>query len=911
MIAGILGIMKSGAAYLPIDPKYPEERIKFMLEDSELKIILTDQKTKENINLFDLKGDLVVISIDSDLDLDRLDGSKPDVIINPEDLAYVIYTSGSTGRPKGVMNEHRGLVNRLYWGQSFFNLGGDDVVLQKTTFCFDVSIWELLWPIFVGAKLVLARPGGQKDSQYLEDLIDKQRVTIIHFVPSMLEIFLLGAKEGSCKSLRSVLCSGEELFPHHVSLFGEKMGHAALFNLYGPTEASIEVTCWPAPINAKKVYIGKPIANTSIYILNQNQEPCAVGEEGELYIGGIQVARGYLNRPELNKSRFLHNPFAKNEHKRLYRSGDLARWLEDGTVEYLGRADNQVKIRGFRIELGEIENVMLEFGGIRQCLINAKEDRNSEKKLIAYIVGSEGKYNKEKLHEHLRSKLPEYMVPDLIIDIPELPLSSNGKVDRKALPIPGMERPDLQVLYKAPSSDLEKLLSKLWTSILSIAKVGVNDNFFELGGNSLLALRFVAILKQEHQLVLPVTRLYQEPLISKIALFLGGKTNSFRSETNKVRNSGTDIAVIGMSGRFPGASSIEELWDVLQRGKETTSFFSNEDLDPTIQLEWSKNSNYVKARGILEEAENFDARFFGMNARMAELMDPQQRIFLEIAWEVLESTGYLSDRYDGKVGVFAGSGTNTYYLNNVHTRPDLIAAAGAFQVSTVNEKDYIAMRTAYELDLKGPAVSVYSACSTSLLAIAQAVESLRKGQCDVAIAGGSSVTAPIRSGHLYEEGAILSKDGHCRPFDSDATGTVFSDGAGVVLLKNRSEAERDGDTIYAVIKGVGLNNDGAMKASFTAPNAVGQADSISMAIADAGIDPSSISYVETHGTATPLGDPIEIEGLKMAFGKQDENQFCAIGSIKSNMGHLTQAAGVAGFIKTTLSLHHKQIPPSL
>jgi acyl transferase domain-containing protein len=300
-----------------------------------------------------------------------------------------------------------------------------------------------------------------------------------------------------------------------------------------------------------------------------------------------------------------------------------------------------------------------------------------------------------------------------------------------------------------------------------------------------------------------------------------------------------------------------------------------------------------------------------MNSRMAELMDPQQRIFLEIAWEVLESTGHLPEKYDGKVGVFAGTGTNTYYLNNIHTRPDLISAAGAFQVSTLNEKDYIAMRTAFELDLKGPAVSVYSACSTSLLAIAQAVESLRKGQCDVALAGGSSVTAPIRSGHLYEEGAILSKDGHCRPFDAEATGTVFSDGAGVVLLKNRADAERDGDTIYAIIKGVGLNNDGAMKASFTAPNAGGQADTISMAIADAGIDSASISYVETHGTATPLGDPIEIEGLKMAFGAQEAKQFCAIGSIKSNMGHLTQAAGVAGFIKTTLALHHKQIPPSL
>ncbi|MDP3469725.1 MAG: amino acid adenylation domain-containing protein [Daejeonella sp.] len=910
MISGILGILKAGAAYLPIDPEYPAERINFMLEDSDLKIILTDQKTIKNFDFFSEKIGLDVIILDSNQVFQQTSLALPETKIAPEDLAYVIYTSGSTGRPKGVMNEHRGLLNRLNWAQSFFNLSQDDIVLQKTTFCFDVSVWELLWPLMIGAKLVLAKPGGQKDSQYLEDLIDKQQVTTIHFVPSMLEIFLLGIREGSCKSLRRVLCSGEELFPHQLSLFGEKLGHAKLYNLYGPTEAAIDVTCWPAPLNAKKVYIGKPVANTSIYILNKDQEPCAIGEEGELFIGGVQVARGYLNRPELNASRFLKNPFASNEHTRLYRSGDLARWIEDGTVEYLGRADEQVKIRGFRIEPGEIENVILEFGGIRQCLVHVKED-NAEKKLIAYIIGSDGKYNKEKLLEHLKSKLPEYMVPALFIDIPELPLSSNGKVDRKALPLPGMERPDLQVFYKSPSTETEKSLAKLWASVLNLDKVGVNDNFFELGGNSLLALRFVAMLKQQHQLNLPVTRLYQDPYISKIAIYLDGKTSIQRTETNTTRPSGTDIAVIGMSGRFPGASNIEELWDVLQSGKETTSFFSEEQLDPAINPELRKNPNYVKARGVLEQAEYFDAPFFGMNNRMAELMDPQQRIFLEIAWEVLESTGHLPERYDGKVGVFAGSGTNTYYLNNVHTRPDLITAVGAFQVSTLNEKDYIAMRTAFELDLKGPAVSVYSACSTSLLAIAQAVESLRKGQCDVALAGGSSVTSPIRSGHLYEEGAILSKDGHCRPFDVNASGTVFSDGAGVILLKNREDAERDGDTIYAIIKGIGLNNDGALKASFTAPNAGGQADTISMAIADAGIDAATISYVETHGTATPLGDPIEIEGLKMAFGPQEEKKFCAIGSIKSNMGHLTQAAGVAGFIKTTLALHKKQIPPSL
>ncbi|MGY0037909.1 beta-ketoacyl synthase N-terminal-like domain-containing protein [Pedobacter sp. NJ-S-72] len=292
-------------------------------------------------------------------------------------------------------------------------------------------------------------------------------------------------------------------------------------------------------------------------------------------------------------------------------------------------------------------------------------------------------------------------------------------------------------------------------------------------------------------------------------------------------------------------------------------------------------------------------------------MDPQQRVFLEISRDVLEKSGHLPAVYDGIIGVFAGSGNNSYFPHNVAGNTDLINQVGSFQVMTVNEKDYISSRTAYELDLKGPAVSVFSACSTSLLAVSQAVESLRKNQCDVAIAGGASISSPIYSGHIYQEGAMLSKDGHCRSFDENATGTVFSDGAGVVLLKTLSAALQDGDTIYALIKGFGVNNDGGEKGSFTAPSTDGQAAAIAMAIEDAAVNPSTISYVETHGTATPLGDPIEIEGLKQAFGEQSEQQFCAIGSIKSNMGHMTAAAGVAGLIKTTLALYYKEIPPSI
>ena len=407
--------------------------------------------------------------------------------------------------------------------------------------------------------------------------------------------------------------------------------------------------------------------------------------------------------------------------------------------------------------------------------------------------------------------------------------------------------------------------------------------------------------------------LYQFPTVSGVANLLSGaaKPAPVTNQKKKQQAGNRDIAIIGMSGRFPGANSVEEFWNLLTEGREGTSFFSDAELDAAIPQSTKDDPAYVKARGLISGADEFDAAFFGFNPRSAEMMDPQQRVFLEIAWEVLESSGHLPQKYNGSIGVFAGTGYNTYFTNNVLAHPDIVERAGQFNVRLLNEKDYIATRTAYQFNLKGPAVAVYSACSTSLLAIAQAVSAIRYGQCDVALAGAASITSPLKSGHFYEEGSIMSKDGHCRPFDAEATGTVFSDGAGVVLLKSLADAERDGDNIYAIIKGIGINNDGADKGSFGGPSPEGQAGAIVTAINDAGIDAAAISYIEAHGTATPLGDPIEIEGLTLAFGAQEQKQYCAVGSVKSNLGHLTAASGVAGLIKTVLSLQHRQIPPTL
>lgn len=374
------------------------------------------------------------------------------------------------------------------------------------------------------------------------------------------------------------------------------------------------------------------------------------------------------------------------------------------------------------------------------------------------------------------------------------------------------------------------------------------------------------------------------------------------------------IAIIGLTGRFPGAVNVDEYWRNLVAGVESISTFSDAELaaaglDPA---EVAKIPDYVRARGLLADADCFDAPFFGINPKEAEATDPQQRVFLEAAWSALESAGYVPDAYRGAIGLFAGMSNNTYYLHNLHGRRDVTQLVGWLTTMMGNEKDYLATRVAYKLNLKGPALNLYTACSTSLVAVCQAVQQLQSFACDIALAGGVSISFPQHRGYQFQEGGITSPDGHCRAFDANAAGTVFSHGLGVVVLKRLAEAVADGDHIYAVIKGAALNNDGAGKVSFTAPSVDGQAEVIALAQAVAGIEPDTISYVEAHGTATPLGDPIEVAALTQAFrAKTSRKNFCGLGTVKSNLGHLDVAAGVAGLIKTALALKHRQLPPSL
>lgn len=909
MVVGVLAILKAGKAYLPLDPTYPTARLQQITSDAGLHTILCPEQEHA---LFTSFGLTAVSATEAPV------GTLP-TLQQRSTTAYVLYTSGSTGKPKGVCMGHGPLINLLRWQAQQSSAGIGSRTLQLAPLSFDVSFQEIFATLSTGGTLMLIDESLRIDLSALLSFIDEQAINRL-FLPFVALQYLAEvavSQQQFPASLREVMTAGEQLkITPQIAQFFTALPNCVLFNQYGPTECHVitQLALTGNPANWPLVpSIGQVIDQVNLYVLDEQLAILPEGETGELCFGGACVAEGYLNQPELTREKFITLTTPEGGTDRVYRTGDVGRLLPDGTIAFLGRRDDQVKIRGHRVELGEVEAIINQLEGVQQAVVVAREGADAQKQLIAYLVPATTALETSVVRHQLEQRLPDYMLPAAIIWLKELPKTTSGKVDKQQLPAPERTRPALSVAFRRPKTALEKRIAQVWSHVLQIDTVGLDDNFFELGGNSLLAQKTVAQLKGQ-QITLPITKLYQYPTVAGIIGFLEQRTHS---QVNAGQSSpisakrDNDVAIIGMAGRFPGASNLAALWELLREGRETIQFFTDDELDASIPERLKQDPAYVKARGILEQADQFDAHFFGLTPAVAQLMDPQQRIFLEIAWEVLEQTGYLPEHYQGRVGVFAGCGNNTYYLNNVLGQQALIDQVGAFQVMTLNEKDYIASRTAYQLNLKGPAVSVYAACSTSLLAVAQAVQSIREGQCDVALAGGASITAPIKSGHLYQEGAMLSRDGHCRSFDADAQGTVFSDGAGVVLVKSLAAAQRDGDTVYAVIKGVGVNNDGFGKGSFTAPSADGQAGAIAMAIADAAIDPATITYIEAHGTATPLGDPIEIEGLVQAFGEQSARQYCAIGSIKSNMGHLTQAAGVAGLIKTTLAMMHRQLPASL
>lgn len=928
LVVGILAVLKAGGAYLPLDPSYPEERRAYMQGDAGLTWLLT----RDSFDAQALPADIRWVRIDTEEKIaaasSRHNLSLPS---DPADLAYVIYTSGSTGRPKGVLLEHHGLTNMVQAQIRAFEIGPDSRVLQFASPSFDASISEIFTALCAGAALCLASKADIMPGSALVGTIRRHAVTVITLPPSVLALM----QPADVPTLRTVAAAGEACGLDIVKRWAD--GRRFL-NAYGPTETTVCATIAHLPKDTKRVSLGGPIANTRIYLLDRHLQPVPVGIAGEIHIAGIGLARGYLNRPELTAERFIANPF-EAPGARMYKTGDLARYLPDGSLEYLGRLDHQVKIRGFRIELGEVESVIAGAPGVREALVIARGTASSAPSLVAYVIakdaGTSSAITAADVRAHAQSKLPEFMLPSIIVLLEAWPLTPNGKIDRAALPAP-IEKAAVRHIA-APRDALERQIAEVWKSVLQLDGVGIDDNFFEVGGHSLDLVRVEIELQRVLSRAVSTMDLFRFPNIRALADHLRGSqpaeagarggiaervahqaanatantnTKASRAATERTYADG-DIAIIGMAGRFPGAADVDAFWRNLVAGVESVRELCDDELvGAGVDAQALMNSRYVKRKGVLDDVDMFDAAFFGYPPREALLMDPQQRLFLEIGWQALEHAGYANADYAGKIGVFGGTGRSAYLLHYLDAHPD--SAAELFQTTILNEKDFLATRLAYKLNLRGPALTVQTACSTSLVAVHLACQQLVLGECDIAMAGGVSIEFPHGTGYLHQEGHILSPDGRCRPFDRDAQGTVRGSGGAVVVMKRLSAALADGDHVWAVIKGSAINNDGNAKVGFTAPSTDGQADVIDEALKRAGIDPRSIGLVEAHGTATPLGDPIEVGALTQVYRRYTEDrEFCALASVKSNVGHLDAAAGVAGLIKAALSVHHGKIPATL
>lgn len=925
LIVGFLAVLKAGAVYLPLDPRLPPQRLRFMLRDAGATALISKSELREQTFGDALSGrsiedanECAVVLLDEDhTEIALHEITPPHCPAGSLDLAYVIYTSGSTGQPKGVMIEHRSACNMAEDLRRTYQSGPDSRVLQFASCGFDASLFDFVLALSSGSRLCLAPPSASLPGSELIHFMRRERITAAGLTPTAWT----SLPSTDLPDLTVIKSGGEPLPSSLIERWGE---NRRIINSYGPTETTVYCVRTEVSADGRKPPIGRPAINTKAYILDRYGNPVPIGAIGELYIGGVGLARGYINHDDLTREVFLPNRFDDDPQSRLYRTGDRARYRSDGSIEFLGRKDGQIKIRGMRVELAEIEQCLMEHENVKACCV-ALTDRPDEKaSLTAYLVRrAESSEDTDGLQSFLRAALPSYMIPSQFVFLPQLPTNRSGKIDRRALPDPKRNASTLKATT-FPTGRLQTEVADIWKDVLRLDSVGVEDSFFDVGGHSLTVVQVQARIQDRLGIDCKILDLFEHPTIRTLAAHLaatqaaphsaGGLKSTIGSagSGNEPKQDRDAVAIVGMAGRFPGAENVDQFWNNLVDGIESIADLDEQTLrEAGVDPDTFGKPNYVRREAVISGVDLFDAAFFGISPKEATWMDPQQRILLETAYQALDHAGYGSrENAEGRVGVFAGVGAN-HYLAEREAGRDLLDSE-KLQIRILNGHDFTATRIGYKLNLTGPCVSVQTACSTSLVAVHLACQSLRSNECDMALAGGASISLPHGKGYLHQQGHIFSPDGRCRAFDAKAQGTVRGSGAAVVVLKRLTDACRDGDYIWAVIKGTAINNDGAAKVGFTAPSANGQAAVIQAALADAEISTDTIGYVEAHGTGTYLGDPIEISGLTKAFRSHTaRKQFCAIGSVKTNVGHLDAAAGVTGLIKLATMLNRGVIPASL
>ncbi|MEU9144381.1 amino acid adenylation domain-containing protein [Streptomyces sp. NPDC048349] len=907
LVVSVLAIWLAGGAYVPLDPDYPKARLEHVIRDSGLSLVVSTRDGSPEV----ASDDVAVLLADALEHGAGQDGfpDDPDTLPDLSDRAYVIYTSGSTGLPKGVQLEHAQFATFCTAMDERVGGGPGDTWLAVTSLSFDISTLELLWTLTRGYRVVVGQGGPAGWADYLP-----YAPTHLQCTPSLARMLLADADGRSLvQGLTRMLVGGEAL-DRGLARKLDRLCPGGLMNMYGPTETTVWSAAWDAVPG--EVSLGLPLHGNLLYVLDAAGRRVPRGTRGELYIGGLAVARGYLNRPELDAERFLPDPFA-GDGARMYRTGDVVRYRADGSLEFCGRVDAQVKLRGHRIELGEIEAVAAEHAGVAEAAAVVREDVPGDPRLCLYLTAAPGRtVTDEELLAALAGRLPAYMVPSRLVHLPELPHTPNKKVDRGALlrleaPAPAAAAARAaEGREPAGEGGIESLVSGAWAEVLGIPVVDPDKGIFDLGANSMSALEAHKIICAGLGREFPLSTLFRYPTVRQLTAYLrdGSHATLARQQSAARRErSGEDaVAIVGMACKLPGAPDVDTFWRNLRDGVESITHFTDEELRAAGATEEElAHPAYVRSRGLIDGADLFDAAFFGYSPAEAEVMDPQHRLFLEAAWQALEHAGIVPAAFDGNVAVFGGTGFGGYHQ-------DASGDLSSFYRSMIgNKNDYLATRVAHKLDLRGPALSVQTACSTGLVAAHLARESLLRGESDVALVGASSLTIPLKRGFVHQPGLVVSPDGKCRAFDEKGAGTVFGSGVGMLVLRRLSDALEAGDTVYAVLRGSAVNNDGAAKAGFTAPSVQGQAYVIAEAQAAAGVTPDSVGFIEAHGTATSLGDPIEVQALQQVFGSAERAEPCAIGSVKTNIGHADATAGIAGLIKAALAVHHAELVPSL
>ncbi|MGW7416124.1 amino acid adenylation domain-containing protein [Streptomyces sp. NPDC054863] len=921
-VVALLALARLNVTAVPLDPSYPPALLRQILAQVEPLCVLVaggDTDALDGIAPDSLPRRPVALaprppSAASQLPYVAHDGPRP---------LYTLFTSGSTGVPKGVQVPDRTLCNLLQWQQEAGGPAGPAVTQQFSMLSFDVSFQEIFSTLCGGGRLHLVRPQWRQDVPALLDQLEAAGAERI-FLPYVALQLLAehGVRLGRYPSrLREVVTAGEQLLcTDAIRQWFAGLPGARLFNHYGPTETHVvsglclegDPAGWP-----QRPAIGTPVAGAWLRVVDAADQPVPPGRPGRLLIGGPMAAPCYTGDDRLNEDRFVDLPGLGT----FYRSGDLAHFDHEGLLHYRGRDDQQIKLSGHRIELGQIEAALLEHPDIVNAVVVRDDSRTGGVRLVACLqtgdtaTAFDHGEGHEMLTRHLSPLLPSYVRVERFRVLERLPLTPSGKLDRRgALAAPGDElhpRAAAAPRRSAPPvlSAREARLTELFDEVLGLP-VRPDERFFDAGASSLGLMRFHLRCTAEPDLDFSIPDLFEHVTIRRLAAFLDGQHHTSARVVGQpspavddLGSASEPIAVVGMAVRVPGADDLAAFWELIRTGGRGIEHFEAAE-------------GLVGARSQMSELLSFDPEHFGLSRQEARLMDPQQRHLLMSCVQALAHAGIApsggpeGQRARGeRVGLVAACGENTYFQSLLR-EADPERLPDGFQLALHHEKDFLTTKVAYHLDLSGPAFTVQAACASSLVAVHVAAGLLRQGDADVMLAGGVLVDTLLTGGYAYRPQHIFSEDGHCRGFSDDASGTVGGSGVGVVVLKPLRLARRDGDTVYAVLSGSALNNDGSGKLSYSAPSLTGQREVIRAALRRSGRTSADLGYVEAHGTGTPLGDPVEVGALKQAFDLSGSDR-CALSSAKSQLGHLGAAAGVVGLVRAVLAVHHGVIPPQV